>query len=634
MARLEFKRMDEYLALPREPQPWIIKPIIPVGGLVNMYGKPKCLAIDTPIMLSDGTWETLDGIRVGDCVIGRNGSPTRVTAVHPQYDDHECYRVSFTDGSSIIADADHQWRVVHVGGQEEVTYTTSELLSHGVMKKSGKYPKYRWHIPLGDAVELPDQDLPIHPYLLGVWLGDGTECNSQITSADEEIITHIRSLGWTVTKQPANKYGWGVAGFMEARRSAGIIHKNIPSSYLIGNIQQRKDLLAGLLDTDGHAAGGVAEFYNTNSDIADGVEALARSLGYRVSRYEKVGTLYGQIHKVCHVVKIRAHEQVFKLKRKQDAFVINTERYQVIASIEPIESVPVKCMTVDAPDSLFRAGKALTLTHNTGKSFVAMGMAQAITNGDETWEGYDICTHGPVAYLQVDTPREEWAKRIETVMELSQSNEIPFYVADMWLIPEYPMDVLNPNSKVLAWLKGEMDRVKPILVIVDTLREIHSGDEDSSTVMRNVITGLVGACMPSEDVERPTPAIIFVSHARKDAAGWQDGQDDMMDQARGSSYVNGRMDNIVHITPKTMRFKGRATGEQKKAIFKDDKGWIHVVHEDDGSDGVIKAMMQEKPGLSVNAYAKLLSSQMGYSLSTGTRRIIEWQTKHKAVKTQ
>lgn len=265
----------------------------------------------------------------------------------------------------------------------------------------------------------------------------------------------------------------------------------------------------------------------------------------------------------------------------------------------------------------------------TGKSFMVMGMAQAVANGDETWEGYDICTHGPVAYLQVDTPREEWAKRIEVVRQVSQSDQIPFYIADMWMIPKYPMDILDPNAGILEWLKGEMDKIKPILVVVDTIREIHSGDEDSSTVMRNVITGIVGACMPTADVDRPVPAVIFISHARKDASGWQasEGQDDMMDQARGSSYVNGRMDSIIHITPKTMRFKGRATGDQKRSIFKDDHGWIHVVHEDDGSDKIIHDMMMEKPGLSVNAWAKILSDKMGYSMSTATRRIREWQAK-------
>lgn len=271
----------------------------------------------------------------------------------------------------------------------------------------------------------------------------------------------------------------------------------------------------------------------------------------------------------------------------------------------------------------------------TGKSFLIMGMAQAVANGDETWEGYEICQHGPVAYLQVDTPRPEWAKRIETVRELSQSDDIPFYIADMWLIPKYPMDILDPNSEALQWLKDQMRRVKPILVIVDTLREIHSGDEDSSTVMRNVITGIVGACMPEQGEDRPSPSIVFISHARKDASGWQmqDGQDDMMDQARGSSYVNGRMDNIIHVTPKTMRFKGRATGEQKRSIYKDDKGWVHIVQEDDGSDAVIRDMMMEKPGLSTNAYAKLLEAQMGYSLSTATRRIHQWQEKQAKTKT-
>lgn len=263
----------------------------------------------------------------------------------------------------------------------------------------------------------------------------------------------------------------------------------------------------------------------------------------------------------------------------------------------------------------------------TGKSFVAMGMAQAIVNGDETWEGFEIHKYGPVAYIQVDTPREEWAKRAEVVQQLCQSDDVEFWIADMWCMPQYPVDILDPNSTIITWLKEELDKVKPILVIIDTIREVHSGDEDSSTVMRNVISKIVGACMPSEGAERPIPAILFLSHARKDNA-WAMGDEDMMDQARGSSYVNGRMDSIIHITPKTLKFKGRATGEQRKQLWKDDQGWVHVVQEDDGSNDMIRDIMMEKPGLSVNAMAKILMGELKCSLSTATRRIHEYQHKH------
>lgn len=267
----------------------------------------------------------------------------------------------------------------------------------------------------------------------------------------------------------------------------------------------------------------------------------------------------------------------------------------------------------------------------TGKSFVVLGMAQAITNGDETWEGFDVDKHGPVAYLQVDTPREEWAKRLETAQQMSHTDDIPFYVADMWLIPKYPMDILEPDGQTLKWLKDEMERVQPIMVVIDTLREVHSGDEDSSTTMRNVITNIVGACMPSQGSSRSVPAIVLISHARKDAAGWQqDGQDDMMDQARGSSYVAGRMDVIIQVTQRTMKFKGRATGEQRRSLFKNDQtGWVHVVQEDDGSQKHVQEIMERYPDASVNSNAARLVEKMGYSMSTATRRINQWIQKHR-----
>jgi RecA-family ATPase len=257
----------------------------------------------------------------------------------------------------------------------------------------------------------------------------------------------------------------------------------------------------------------------------------------------------------------------------------------------------------------------------TGKSFIALGMAQAIANGDQTWEGYEIQNHGPVAYLQVDTPREEWSRRLDHVRKACAQNDVPLWIADMWLIPEYPMDLLNEDNNTIQWLKNELDKIKPVLVIIDTLREVHSGDEDSSTVMRNVISSIVGACKPA--------AIMLVSHARKDSVGW-DQDVDMMDQARGSSYVAGRMDVIIQVRQKTMKFKGRATGEVHEKIVQDpETGFIHIQYEEDGSDTAIRDIMGKEPGLSVHAYAEKLGKKMGYSVSTATRRIKKWQVVNK-----
>jgi hypothetical protein len=190
-----------------------------------------------------------------------------------------------------------------------------------------------------------------------------------------------------------------------------------------------------------------------------------------------------------------------------------------------------------------------------GKSFGALGMALAIADPSvEFWVDKDfaVMQHGPVMYLQCDTPRGEWVRRVEDILKVH-----PYDVDEVWwadtLQTPYPFDILNP--KHLEWLKASAERCHPVAVFVDTLREIHSGEEDSSTVMRNVIANLVSAVRPA--------ALVLVSHTRKSNPNFED---DLMEGARGSSYVAGRMDVIAKLTGKQLILKGGATGEEKRAV--------------------------------------------------------------------
>lgn len=250
----------------------------------------------------------------------------------------------------------------------------------------------------------------------------------------------------------------------------------------------------------------------------------------------------------------------------------------------------------------------------TGKSFLALGWAQALVNGDADWEGFPIHTHGSVAYLQIDTPREEWSQRIGRLTLLPAENR-DLYIADMWQVPTFPFDILDPQQTGLKWLRDQLATIQPVLTIIDTLREVHGGDENDSTVMRNVIAHLVAACRPS--------AIVLLSHARKDTVLTASGDDDMMDQGRGSSYVAGRMDVIVKLTPKRMTFKGRATGQSMETIYQDTAtGLIHIKPnaEVDPAFVAIRAILQQQPNLSARGVARELMTKLAISHSTAERR--------------
>lgn len=616
MSDKQFEPLDEYLKLPREPQPWVLQNLVPVGGLVNVFGKPKCFALDTPVLTHNRGWQTMGSLVVGDLVYDRQGQPVPVVELSPIYEQHDCYRLTFMDGTSVVCDVEHPWLVSEVGQSHVRPVLVKDMVEKGWLKKSGRYPKYRWRIPLGERLEGIALARPaLDPYLLGLWLGDGTACNSQFTTADSALVDAWWVRGWRIEKQPAAPYGYGVKGLAKILSTLGVLNnKHVPVDYLQASIEQRQDLLAGLLDTDGWAGGGVAEFYNTNQQLAEDCAYLARSLGYRVTVTSKIGTLNGQQHKRCWVVKIRAHEQVFRLQRKADRFKLNTERYQPVVNIEKVDSTPVRCATVRSSLSMFRVGVNILPTFNTGKSFIVLDWAFAIACGKATWHGYKIDKPGPVCYLQVDTPREEWARRVQTGLEMYALDQIPLYIADMWQVPQFPVNVLDPNDPITRWLKAEFDRIQPVMVVVDTLREIHGGDEDNSTAMRNVISALVGATRPA--------ALVLVSHARKDQAFGGPIDEDMMDQARGSSYVAGRMDSVVNVTQRLMKYKGRAVGQAQEKLEQDPlTGWIRIKQEDDGSVDEIRLLFRDYPGLSVNQYAQRLAQKMKYSVSTATRRI-------------
>jgi len=252
----------------------------------------------------------------------------------------------------------------------------------------------------------------------------------------------------------------------------------------------------------------------------------------------------------------------------------------------------------------------------TGKSFLALGMAQAIVIGDLDWEGYRIDTHGSVAYLQIDTPREEWSDRIGR-LTLSPTNNHELWIADMWQVPQFPFDILDPAQTGLKWLKDQMASIQPVLTIIDTLREAHGADENDSTAMRNVLTNLVAACRPS--------AIMLLSHARKDTILTSNGDDDLMDQNRGSSYIPGRMDVIIKLTQKRMTFKGRATGQLTENIIQDPAtGLIQIQPSTDDAKTtalIHQIMAQLGPTASQNAVARELAAALHVSKATADRRL-------------
>lgn len=176
-----------------------------------------------------------------------------------------------------------------------------------------------------------------------------------------------------------------------------------------------------------------------------------------------------------------------------------------------------------------------------GKSFWALQLAACIAQG-RPFMGRPV-QQGPVLYCQFDTSELVWRERLATLQGQGESIEGPLY----FIHPEdtpLQVDILDPKTQAL--LKGAIEQAQPSLVIIDTLREIHSRKEDSATEMRVVLGAL------AEVVQGR--ALLLIHHTSK-----LSNKDDIrvIDLSRGSSYLAGRadalyvlIDDTLHLIPR------------------------------------------------------------------------------------
>ena len=261
------------------------------------------------------------------------------------------------------------------------TITTKEMLETISVTSRGDT---NHAIPATNPLELPDVNLPMDPYLLGVWLGDGTSANGNLTinEADEDIVSTIRSRGYDVVKTNV-RCRWRVEGLTRTLRDSGLINnKHIPKIYLRASYNQRLSLLRGLMDTDGYAGEKApCEFCTTSNQISEGFYELATSLGFIVTVKESRAKLYGRDIGPKWRLFFSPSYPPFITKRKADRLKYNGPRKSLrklrfVISIEPAGIAPVKCIAVSSPSKLYLAGKAMIPTHNsTTASIIALHRA-------------------------------------------------------------------------------------------------------------------------------------------------------------------------------------------------------------------------------------------------------------------
>lgn len=348
----------------------------------------KQLAHDTLVPTPQG-YRRHGDLRVGDHVFGPDGLPTRVVAVSEE--SLQDVEVEFTNGEIVRCHENHEWAVFDRRGRwlRPRVLETRELERDVWIGSAGaRGGRARWQLPDAQALQYPTAVQPLHPYVLGVWLGDGTTTKPTIAGIDEEIfaevsrLTGFRETGRYVHATTGVTTGVTTAAFAGPRpnvrgqlsehlHALGLLgNKHIPEVYLRGDVEQRRELLAGLMDTDGHVDPhtGRCRFVTGNPRLADDVFELVASLGYRPYRTVRKPALSSsgiQGRRDILTIAFRPVEPLLtRLERKQvRRFAMR--RKVAIRAIRRVAPHLGRCIQVERADGLYLVGRQHIVTHNS-----------------------------------------------------------------------------------------------------------------------------------------------------------------------------------------------------------------------------------------------------------------------------
>lgn len=344
---------------------------------VEQYNPPPnptkmALALDTLLPTPTG-WTTMGEVKVGDMLFGKDGKSYPVIGKSDVFNNKSCLEFTFACGDKVVCSEDHLWEVSarkRKGGVMMAATIADSWLE-------GKENRKVYRVRVADAIDLPDADLPIPPYVLGTWLGDGNSDAEGFACAlyDEEILDHIRSEGFDVARKPSFPVAATIYGLRGKLYSLGVANnKHIPTLYLRASYKQRLELLQGLMDTDGCAHKNrmmTPCFYaSSRRNLAEQTLELLSTLGIRGRLLESRAIFNGKDYGPTWRVEFYPGDlDVFRLSRKRDILRGSTikerQKWRTITNVRRVDPIPTQCLAIESPDHLFLCGRDFIPTHNT-----------------------------------------------------------------------------------------------------------------------------------------------------------------------------------------------------------------------------------------------------------------------------
>ena len=352
-------------------------------------GSGKGVTLLTPILTPSG-WRRFGDLAVGDYVFHPSGKPTMVTQVHP-IDQWDTWEVEVSDGTVLTFTGEHLFTVDEfVGGSKRKrrTLDVRAMAREGLVfdrpltKGSTKATKAgvgKFALPETEPLEFPERDLPVDPWVLGYWLGDGSTGFGSAT-ADVDDVPHVRercrAAGYELSDLRQKKEGgrarqFTILGLSSDLRKLGVLQdKHIPEEYLYASVEQRRALIQGLMDSDGYIdKKGSAEYCQVRKQIADGMAFLLRSMGVKVNVRESEAKLYGRVTGPRYRLTFKPykHQNLVTLPRRAER--VQEQRRKpiprVIKDVRRVAPVDARCITVEAEDGLYLVGETMVVTHNS-----------------------------------------------------------------------------------------------------------------------------------------------------------------------------------------------------------------------------------------------------------------------------
>jgi phage terminase large subunit-like protein len=332
----------------------------------------NCLDMNTIVPTTEGL-KTIEEIQIGDYVFDEYGKPTKVINTTDINYDRDCYKVTFSNGSEVVCDYTHNWYVNYntterKNGKKKTVYKMGYKDTEWLYNNYLRNKSHCVHTIYNKPVEYQEQNYTIEPYTLGQWLGDGSSYNSTFTCEEKDLCMyeHLKEKYTVKYKFDEGKtYQVNVSNglYTELRKMNLLKNKHIPKEYLFGSVEQRFELLRGLMDTDGtcHKKTGQCTFVQSNKyyNIISDTSKLLNSLGIKHTINKKDNWT---------TIQFYTDKRVFNLERKYKNQLNYKPHYKdlhnVVMKVEKVDSVPTKCITVENDSHLFLITENYTVTSN------------------------------------------------------------------------------------------------------------------------------------------------------------------------------------------------------------------------------------------------------------------------------